>query len=56
VYEAIAQGYGIMYGFGDRISPRDRWAIVAYIRALQKTQDATLAEVPAAERGRLRSP
>ncbi len=56
LYEAIAQGYGIMYGFGDRITPRDRWAIVAYIRALQKTQDAALADVPAAERGRLGSP
>ncbi len=56
LYEAIAQGYGIMYGYGDRITPRDRWAIVAYIRALQKTQDAALADVPAAERGRLGSP
>jgi mono/diheme cytochrome c family protein len=56
VFEAISHGYGIMYGFADRISPRDRWAIVAYIRALQKTQHATLAEVPAAERGRLGTP
>jgi mono/diheme cytochrome c family protein len=32
---AIGQGYGVMYSFSDRVEPRDRWAIVAYIRALQ---------------------
>jgi hypothetical protein len=42
-----------MYGFADRIPPSDRWAIVAYIRALQKSRDAILAEVPPAERARL---
>jgi len=56
VFEAISHGDGIMYGFADRIAARDRWAIVAYIRALQKTKDARLAEVPAAERRRLESP
>lgn len=32
---AIGQGKGTMYSFSDRVEPRDRWAIVAYIRALQ---------------------
>ncbi|HEX3946027.1 MAG TPA: cytochrome c [Rhizomicrobium sp.] len=32
---AIGQGYGVMYSFSDRVEPKDRWAIVAYIRALQ---------------------
>ena len=32
---AIGQGYGTMYAFADRVEPKDRWAIVAYIRALQ---------------------
>jgi hypothetical protein len=36
-----------MYSYADRIPPKDRWAIVAYIRALQLSQNATLAEVPA---------
>jgi mono/diheme cytochrome c family protein len=33
--DAIGQGFGLMYSFADRVEPRDRWAIVAYIRALQ---------------------
>jgi mono/diheme cytochrome c family protein len=33
--DVIGNGYGIMYSFGDRVEPEDRWAIVAYIRALQ---------------------
>ena len=38
IYEVIRDGYGVMYPFGDRIEPADRWAIVAYVRALQKSQ------------------
>ena len=34
-----------MYDYSDRISPEDRWAIVAYIRALQRSQNAQLADV-----------
>lgn len=37
LYEVIRDGYGVMYPFGDRIEPADRWAIVAYVRALQKS-------------------
>jgi cytochrome c553 len=53
LYTAIAHGRGVMYGFADRIGPADRWAIVAFIRALQKSRNATLAEVPDEERARL---
>ena len=35
---AIRDGYGVMYPFGDRVDAHDRWAIVAYIRALQLSQ------------------
>jgi mono/diheme cytochrome c family protein len=56
LFAAIGQGSGVMYGFADRIAPRDRWAIVAYIRALQKSRDARLADVPASERERLSAP
>jgi mono/diheme cytochrome c family protein len=55
LFGAISHGSGVMYGFADRIAPADRWAIVAYIRALQKSRDATLAEVPPGERGLLTS-
>ena len=49
-YDVISNGYGIMYSFGERVAPRDRWAIAAYIRALQHARSANVAEVPADER------
>lgn len=52
-FDVITQGYGIMYPYAQRVAPADRWAIAAYIRVLQKSQDAKLAEVPAAERAKL---
>ncbi|HEV2540762.1 MAG TPA: cytochrome c [Frateuria sp.] len=39
-YQVISDGYGVMYPYADRIGPHDRWAIVAYIRALQLSQHA----------------
>lgn len=44
-YDVITNGYGVMYSYAQRIPPDDRWAIVAYIRALQLSQRATLADV-----------
>jgi mono/diheme cytochrome c family protein len=48
--DVITRGYGVMYSFADRVEPRDRWGIVAYLRALQLSQHADIAEVPPAER------
>jgi mono/diheme cytochrome c family protein len=48
-YDAISKGYGVMYSYSDRIDPHDRWAIVAYIRALQFSRRAKVAEVPEAQ-------
>ena len=45
-FDVITNGYGVMYGYGDRVDPHDRWAIVAYIRALQLSRRATVAQVP----------
>ena len=43
-----------LMGYGDRIQVIDRWAIIAYLRALQKSQGgATVADVPAGERAQL---
>jgi mono/diheme cytochrome c family protein len=53
IFDVITDGYGVMYSYASRIAPRDRWAIVAYLRALQLSQNATLAEVPAQERAKL---
>ena len=38
IYDAVSLGYGAMYPFADRVSAADRWAIVAYVRALQLAQ------------------
>lgn len=48
-FEVITNGYGAMYSYAARVPPRDRWAIVAYIRALQLSQRADLASAPEAE-------
>ncbi len=44
--DVITSGYGVMYRYANRVEPRDRWAIAAYIRALQLSQGARVAEVP----------
>jgi mono/diheme cytochrome c family protein len=56
LYAVITHGIGRMYPLADRIESRDRWAIVAYLRALQRSQHATLTDLPAAERQRLSLP
>ena len=40
-FGVITNGFGAMYPYGYRILPRDRWAIIAYIRALQLSREAT---------------
>ncbi|HJV59863.1 MAG TPA: cytochrome c [Albitalea sp.] len=45
-FDVITQGHGIMVSYADRVTPEDRWAIVAYIRALQLSQNAPLAALP----------
>ena len=54
-FEVMTYGYGTMYSYAARVSVEDRWAIAAYIRALQLSQHATLADVPASERQQLSS-
>ncbi len=53
-YDVISNGYGAMYPYAARVAPADRWAIVAYIRALQASQDAKVADVPPQQRSALR--
>ena len=45
-YDVITHGYGVMYPYADRVDPADRWAITAYIRALQASASAQVADVP----------
>ena len=52
-FDVISNGYGIMLNYRAQVPVEDRWAIVAYIRALQLSQNATVADVPADQRGAL---
>ena len=49
-YDVITNGYGVMYSYATRVEPEDRWAIAAYIRALQLSHHATVSDVPPDER------
>lgn len=49
----MTQGFGAMPNYRNQISPRDRWAIAAYIRALQLSQNANIGDVPPEARGQL---
>jgi mono/diheme cytochrome c family protein len=53
LFDVITSGFGAMQDYAAQIPPRDRWAIVAYIRALQLSHNATIGDVPQAERARL---
>lgn len=55
MYGVITNGIGAMYSYAVRVKPEDRWAIVAYIRALQLSQNATIEDVPSAERQTLQA-
>lgn len=45
-FDVITNGFGAMYSYASRVEPRDRWAVIAYIRALQLSQNATPEDVP----------
>ena len=50
LFDVVTNGFGVMPAYRAQVPVRDRWAIVAYIRALQLSQNATWNDVPAAER------
>lgn len=52
-FEVITNGHGAMYSYASRVAPRDRWAIAAYIRALQLSRYAEVDKLPPAEREKL---
>ena len=51
-YDVISNGYGAMLNYASQVQPRDRWAIVAYIRALQYSENANINDLPAEARTR----
>ena len=52
-YDVISNGYGAMLNYAAQVQPRDRWAIVAYIRALQYSENANVNDLPAEARARI---
>ena len=46
MFDVITQGYGVMYSYAARVEPADRWAIVAYVRALQTSAAVQASAVP----------
>jgi mono/diheme cytochrome c family protein len=49
-FDVMTSGFGVMPAYAAQVAVQDRWAIVAYIHALQRSQHASLADVPPAER------
>jgi hypothetical protein len=50
-FDVMTNGFGAMPPYKIQVPPRDRWAIAAYIRALQLSQNATVADVPGGAAG-----
>ena len=55
-YDVISNGYGAMQDYSVQLQPRDRWAVIAYIRALQYSENANVNDLPAAVRANLPQP
>ena len=53
LFDVITDGHGAMYSYASRVPPGDRWAIVAYIRALQLSRHASIEDVPPEQRTQL---
>jgi mono/diheme cytochrome c family protein len=52
-FDVMTNGFGAMPDYAAQIAAEDRWAIIAYIRALQLSEHATIADVPPADRSRI---
>jgi mono/diheme cytochrome c family protein len=53
IFNTITNGKNTMMAYGSIVTVRDRWAVIAYLRALQRSQNAMIADVPANERAAL---
>ena len=53
IFDVITNGFGAMPDYASQVAPADRWAIIAYLRALQASQHATAADVPSEKRSEL---
>ena len=55
IYDVITNGFGAMVSYASRVPMEDRWAITAYVRVLQFSQNATIEDVPAADRAQIQT-
>jgi mono/diheme cytochrome c family protein len=56
IFDVITNGFGVMPDYAAQIPVADRWAVIAYLKALQLSQNATVNDVPADRRGELEKP
>jgi mono/diheme cytochrome c family protein len=54
-YDVVSNGYGAMPSYSDKLSPDDRWAVIAYVRALQLSQDVSESALTDEDRQKLRA-
>jgi mono/diheme cytochrome c family protein len=55
IFDVITKGFGLMASYAADMTVEERWAVVAYVRALQLSQAVPLTQIPPAERARLES-
>ncbi len=54
IFNTITNGKNTMMPYGDKLTPDERWAVIAYVRALQRAQNAKIDDVPLEKRGELK--
>lgn len=54
IFNTITNGKNTMMPYGDKLTPDERWAVIAYVRALERAHNATLDDVPLEKRGELK--
>ena len=54
IFNTVTNGKNTMFPYADKLSPDDRWAVIAYVRVLQRAHHATIDDVPADQRGGLK--
>lgn len=55
VFQVVSEGFGLMASYAAELTPEERWAVVAYLEALRRSQASTLAEAPADIQQKLRA-
>jgi mono/diheme cytochrome c family protein len=52
-FDVVTNGYGAMYNYAAQITPRDRWAIISYVRVLQYSENQKVTDLPAEAKAKL---